>query len=69
MADKRENERMTELITTPGYLVAILWAARRSGDSELERSVRRELVARYGMRVVFATTADASDRQSEAVPQ
>ncbi len=36
-------------------LVAIIVAARRSGDRDLERRARRELHDRHGIRLSFAT--------------
>jgi hypothetical protein len=38
----------------PSTLVAIIIAARRSGDRDLERQTRRTLEAEHGMRVSFA---------------
>lgn len=38
---------------SPSTLVAIVRAARLSGDTDLERAARRELLERFGMRVQF----------------
>ena len=43
--------------TLPSTLVAIIVAARRSGDRELERQTRRTLEAEHGMRISFAQAA------------
>ena len=53
---------MCETITyeSPSTLVAIIVAARRAGDRELERQARRQLQERFGVKLNF-TTAD--DRQ------
>lgn len=40
--------------TGPATLVAILVAARRSGDRELEREMRRRLEVEHGVRLTFA---------------
>lgn len=42
------------LIESPAGLVAILVAARRAGDRELERLAKAELQDRYAMRISFA---------------
>jgi len=39
---------------SPATLVAILVAARRSGDQELEREARRKLEERFGVKLTFA---------------
>ena len=39
---------------SPSTLVAIIVAARRAGDRELERDARRSLEDRYGVRLSFA---------------
>jgi len=39
---------------SPASLVAIIVAARRAGDRDLERAARRELTARYGVKLIFA---------------
>jgi hypothetical protein len=38
---------------SPATLVAIAIAARRAGDRELEREIRRRLEERYGVRLTF----------------
>jgi hypothetical protein len=37
----------------PPALVAIIQAARRAGDWDLERAARQELAERYGIELVF----------------
>ena len=39
---------------SPATLVAIIVAARRAGDRELERETRRKLEERFGVKVNFA---------------
>jgi hypothetical protein len=39
---------------SPATLVAIIVAARRAGDRELEREARRQLEERFGVRLTFA---------------
>lgn len=39
---------------SPATLVAILIAARKVGDRELERTMRQQLELRHGVKVVFA---------------
>lgn len=41
----------------PSTLVAIIVAARRSGDRDLERQARQTLEAEHGMRVSFAAAS------------
>lgn len=40
--------------SSPAELVAIVVAARKAGDRELERSAKRSLKAEFGVRVQFA---------------
>ena len=49
---------------SPATLVAIIVAARRAGDRELERDARQKLLDRYGVRLSFSQAAD--DRQGVA---
>ena len=51
---------MTE---TPASLVAILVAAHRTNDRDLEREARRELEDRFALRVRFLRDADAKERR------
>ena len=48
---------MTTQETKPAVatLVAIVVAARRAGDRELERQARRELQERYSIKLTFAS--------------
>ncbi len=46
----------------PSTLVAIIVAARRSGDRDLEREARRTLADQHGMRVSFAARAEEGRR-------
>ena len=39
---------------SPATLVAIIVAARRTGDRELEREMRRQLEKRFGVKLSFA---------------
>lgn len=48
-----QPEPPPELATSPLYLLAVLYAARRSKDRALEEVTRRRL-ADLGVRVVFA---------------
>jgi len=41
---------------SPGTLVAIIVAARRAGDRELERESRRQLQERFGVKLNFTKT-------------
>jgi len=43
---------------SPATLVAIIVAARRAGDRELERDARQKLLDRYGVRLNFTHAAD-----------
>jgi hypothetical protein len=40
---------------SPATLVAIIVAARRAGDRELEREARHELQSRFGVKLHFAS--------------
>ena len=46
---------------SPSTLVAIIVAARRVGDRDLERETRRQLQARFGVKLNF--TKAGKDRQ------
>lgn len=48
---KRETRGRSE---SPATLVAILVAARRAGDRELERETRHKLEQRFGVKLTFA---------------
>jgi hypothetical protein len=48
---RTENDRRTD---SPATLVAIVVAARRARDRELEREARRQLEERFGVRLTFA---------------
>ena len=39
---------------SPSTLVAIVVAARRAGDRELEKDARRKLEERFGVKLTFA---------------
>ena len=43
----------TKCADSPAALVAIVRAARLSGDRDLEREARRELAERFGIRLSF----------------
>ncbi len=49
---------MSETATngSPATLVAIIVAARRAGDRELERESRRQLQERFGVKLNFTKT-------------
>ena len=47
---------------SPATLVAIIVAARKTGDRDLEREMRQRLENRYGVKLVFARR---SARESE----
>lgn len=51
MEERREEVRG---FTTPADLTAILVAAHRAGDVELERSAKRALLEHFSIRVTFA---------------
>ncbi len=57
---------MNESKTSPAAatLVAILVAARRSGDRELERQARRQLQHDYGVKLSF--TRDANETKGDS---
>ena len=40
---------------SPATLVAIIVAARRAGDRDLEREARRELQSQFGVKLHFAS--------------
>lgn len=42
----------------PATLVAIIFAARRSADRELEREMRRKLEQRFGIKLIFARACE-----------
>jgi hypothetical protein len=46
---------------SPATLVAIIVAARRAGDRELEREARRQLEERCGVRLTFARPSQQED--------
>jgi hypothetical protein len=46
---------------SPATLVAIIVAARRAGDRELERDARRCLEERFGVRLTFARDCDRKE--------
>jgi len=52
---KKEGEKLP---ASPATLVAVLVAARRAGDREMERVARRELDGVFGMRVSFRKDND-----------
>lgn len=56
MSGKKQSE------TSPATLVAIIVAARRAGDRELERQMRRELEKSFQLRVSFSRAADEKKR-------
>lgn len=47
---------------SPATLVAIIVAARRARDRDLERIMRRELEHRYGVRLTFAAAPQEGHR-------
>ncbi len=49
---------MTKHFESPATLVTIIVAARRSGNRELEREMRRELKERFQVKLSFAKRAD-----------
>jgi hypothetical protein len=51
---------------SPAALVAIIIAARRANDRELERSARRELDRRFNVKLSFAS---GDTRQAGRQPQ
>ena len=46
---------------SPAALVAIIIAARRAGDRELERSARKELDRRFNVKLSFASGETRQD--------
>ena len=50
---------------SPAALVAIVVAARKAGDRELERAAKRELQERFGVKIGFARQS-ASPREAAA---
>lgn len=44
---------MAKPTDSPATLVAILWAAHRTGDRDLERHALRELENYYGLKITF----------------
>jgi hypothetical protein len=48
-------------ITSPETLVAIIVAAKRSGDRELERQAKATLKKQFGITLAFARTKGADD--------
>lgn len=48
---------------SPTELVAIIRAARMSGDRELERSAKRDLVERFGIKLTFANDPQLKQRE------
>ena len=46
---------MSEEHDSPATLVAILVAAKKAGDRELEREMRRRLRSCHGVRLTFAS--------------
>jgi hypothetical protein len=46
---------------SPATLVAIIVAARRAGDRELERDARRQLQERFGVRLSFVRETDSEE--------
>ena len=47
------NQYDTQANDSPATLVAIIVAARRAGDRELERESRRRLRQRFGVNLIF----------------
>lgn len=56
---------MSEKNDSPATLVAILYAAHRTGDRDLERYTRRELEERHGIKITFCRE---SGREREGQP-
>ena len=50
------NENDTQANDSPATMVAIIVAARRAGDRELEREWRRRLRQRFGVNLIFVRT-------------
>jgi hypothetical protein len=55
----QQNQRSTE---SPASLVAIIVAARRAGDRELERDARQKLASRFGVKLNFAREPKGGER-------
>lgn len=53
-----QQQQTDPLTNSPATLVAIIVAARRAGDRELEREARRRLEERFGVKLSFARTPD-----------
>jgi hypothetical protein len=51
---------------SPATLVAIIVAARRAGDRELERETRRRLEERFRVKLSFARSPDTGEEVSHA---
>jgi len=49
----------TDRVERPATLVAIIVAARRAGDRELERSARQQLQSRFGVKLTFTQGTNA----------
>jgi hypothetical protein len=54
---------MTQQTDSPATLVAIIVAARRTGDRELEREARRQLEERFGAKLSFGRPAKEVDHE------
>ena len=50
---------------SPATLVAIIVAARRAGDRELERHCRRELLEGFGVRLSFSRPTERREDQQK----
>jgi len=48
-------------ITSPETLVAIIVAAKRSGDRELERQAKAALKEQFGITLAFSSPIEASN--------
>ena len=57
--DKQAND-------SPATLVAIIVAARRAGDRELERESRRRLRQRFGVNLIFVGTDEDYEENCHA---
>jgi hypothetical protein len=53
---------MTKETESPATLVAIIVAARRAGNRELEREMRRQLEHRFRVKLSFVREQDDSAR-------
>jgi hypothetical protein len=49
-----KRQESADCTGSPATLVAIIVAARRDGDRELERQARRQLEERFGVKLSFA---------------